>query len=69
MLVPGLPSVVIGQSKESETSDSGIKEDGFTSTHTWLGMIESVSHSYSQGGATTQLSLGTCRPYKTGETA
>ena len=59
MVVPGLPAVVIGQTRTA-------KGTGFASTHTWLGMIESVQHSYSQGGATTAISLGTCRPYKTG---
>ena len=60
MLVPGLPAVVIGQSRLPRGT-------GFSSTHTWLGMIESVQHSYNQGGATTAVSLGTCRPYKTGD--
>ena len=59
-LIPGLPAVVIGQRKSKDII-------GFQSTHTWLGMIESVQHSYSQGGATTSISLSTCRPYKTGE--
>lgn len=58
MVVPGLPAVVIGQTRTRH---------GFSSTHTWLGMIESVQHSYNQGGATSAISLGTCRPYKTGD--
>ena len=58
-LVPGLPAVVIGQKSHSGSV-------GFRSTHTWLGMIENIQHSVSQGGSTTSIALSTCRPYKTG---
>ena len=64
MLVPGLPAVVIGQKKATSERE---RSDGFSSTHTWLGMIQSVQHSYNQGGATTSVSMETCRPYKTGK--
>lgn len=57
-LVPSLPAVVIGKQ---------VAGRDFIDTHTWLGMLESVQHSYSQAGATTSITLSTCRPYDTGE--
>lgn len=57
-LINGFPAVVIGKNNEYD--------DFTTSSHTWLGMISSVQHSVHQGGASTTIGLGTCRPYNTG---
>ena len=58
--IPGFPAVVIGNKL------SAVNSTEMLGTHTWLGMAENVQHSYSQGGATTSISLSTCRPYQTG---
>lgn len=58
--IPGFPSVVIGNKL------AAVNHSEMLGTHTWLGMAESVQHSYSQGGANTSITLSTCRPYLTG---